>query len=210
MKDLVILVADKDMKHALLGLLTRTEALGIREIETDIHVHPEHDPACAQRGVEFLSMFVGQYRHALLMFDHEGSGKESITPIELQESLNAGFTNSDWGDRARAIVLSPELEVWIWGDSPHVDYVAGWKNRSSGLRPWLIEEGWLETVHSKPYRPKEAFVAALKEANVPRSASLYEQIASKVSLRRCQDASFLRFKTVLRTWFPHESTGHGN
>ena len=198
------------MEHALRGLLKRPEALGIRLIETDIRVHPEHDPACARRGVEFLCMFLGQYRHALLIFDHEGSGRESVTPTRLQESLNAEFTRSVWGDRAKAIVLSPELEVWIWSDSPHLGDVAGWRDRSPGLRPWLVEKGWLETEKAKPDRPKEAFDAALKEANVPRSASLYEQIASKVSLRRCQDTSFLRFKTVLQAWFPRVSNGPSN
>lgn len=203
MKDLVILAADNDMKHALNGILTRPKSLDIRPIETDIRIHPEHDPACARSGVEFLGIFWGQYRHALLVFDHEGSGKESVGAIELEESLNAEFTRSVWGDNAKAIVLSPELEAWIWSDSPHVDDVTGWKNRSPRLRPWLVEKGWMETGRTKPNRPKEAFVAALKEAGVPQSASLYKQIAAKVSLRRCQDISFLRFKTILRTWFPH-------
>ena len=198
------------MEHALRGILKRPEALGIRPIEKDILVHPEHDPACARRGIGFLNMFSEQYRHSLLMFDHEGSGLESNSSTELQESLNTEFTHSVWGDRAKAIVLSPELEVWIWSDSPHVGDVAGWRDRSPGLRSWLVEKGWLETENAKPDRPKEAFDAALKEASVPRSASLYEQIASKVSLRRCQDASFLRFKTVLQAWFPRVSTGPSN
>lgn len=52
---MVVLAADKDMEHALRGLLTRPESLNIRSIETDILVHPQHDPACAVRGVAFLS-----------------------------------------------------------------------------------------------------------------------------------------------------------
>lgn len=210
MKDLIILAADKDMEHALRGMLNRPEALGIRPIEKDILVHPEHDPACALRGIGFLNMFSAQYRYSLLMFDHEGSGRNSIAPNELQEDLNAEFARSVWGDRAKTIVLSPELEAWIWSDSPKVDEVAGWRNRSPGMRTWLVEEGWMDSENAKPDRPKEAFDAALKKANVPRSASLYEQIASKVSLRRCQDASFLRFETVLKTWFPRVSTGLSN
>ena len=42
-KDLVVLAADRDIEHALMGLFTRPEALGIRAIETDIRVHPGHD-----------------------------------------------------------------------------------------------------------------------------------------------------------------------
>ena len=55
MKDLVILAADKDREFALKGLLARPEALNIRPIDARVWVHPEHDPACARHGTEFLS-----------------------------------------------------------------------------------------------------------------------------------------------------------
>lgn len=148
MKDLVILAADKDLEFALRGMLSRPEALGIRPVEanTDIFVEPEHDPACALRGVDFLDNLSGQYRYGLLIFDHEGSGKEATAPQELQKSLNAEFASSAWGNRARAIVLVPELEACIWSNSPNIDDVVGWKNHKPRLRPWLIEQGWLEAV----------------------------------------------------------------
>ena len=201
-KDLVVLAADKDMEHALKGLFTRPEALDIRSIEADILVHPQHDPACARRGVAFLSNMAERYHHGLLMFDHEGSGREQDPVEELQESLNEDFARSAWSDRAKAIVLSPELEAWIWSDSPHVEDVTGWKRRQPPLRRWLTHQGWLQEDEVKPARPKEAFQAALREARRPRSSSLYQQIAERVSLRQCMDRSFLEFKDVLRNWFP--------
>ena len=209
MKDLVILAADKDLEFALRGMLSRPEALGMRTVEEDIFVHPEHDPACVLRGVDFLDNLSGQYRYGLLIFDHEGSGKEATVPQELQESLNAEFVSSTWGNRARAIVLSPELEMWIWSDSPHIDEVVGWKNRNPRLRPWLIEQDYLQTGEVKPGRPKEAFEAALREARKPRSASLYQQIAERVSLRRCTDTAFLELKGILSNWFPPEREENG-
>ncbi len=54
MNDLVILAADKDQEFALKGLLARPEALNNRLVEEQVWVHPEHDPACALRGTEFL------------------------------------------------------------------------------------------------------------------------------------------------------------
>ena len=156
-KNLVILAADKDIEHALKGLFTRPEALGIRPIEWDIWVDPQHDPACALRGVDFLSTFSGRYDYGLLIFDHVGSGREGIQPHELQESLNEDFARSPWGERARTIVLSPELEAWVWSDSPHVGGVAGWRNHQPRLRRWLTEQGWLQEGEVKPKRPKEAF-----------------------------------------------------
>lgn len=204
MKDLVVLAADKDLEHTLKGLLERPEALSMRPIEADIRVHSEHDPACALRGVDFLANLSGRYRHGLLIFDHEGSGREATAPQELQGMLNQQFAGSAWGDRARAIVLVPELEGWIWGDSPHVDEVASWVNRDPGLRPWLIERGYLEEGQAKPKRPKEAFQAALREVGKPRSSSLYEQLARRVSLRQCTDPAFLEFRDLLCNWFPPE------
>lgn len=201
-RDLVVLAADKDMEHALKGLFTRPEALNIRAIEADILVHPQHDPACARRGVAFLSNLSERYRYGLLMFDHEGSGRERERTEDLQESLNEDFARSAWGGRAKAIVLSPELEAWIWTDSPHVEEVAGWKGRRPPLRRWMTDQGWLGENEVKPERPKEAFQAVLREARRPRSASLYQQIAQRVSFRHCTDRSFLAFKDVLRSWFP--------
>ncbi len=200
-KDLVVLVADKDMEQALKGLLVRPEALNIRAIRADIFVHPQHDPACAQHGVAFLSRFAEQYHYGLLMFDHEGSGREPIPIQELQAKLNHKFQDSPWTDRARVIILSPELETWVWADSPHVDDVIGWKGKTPTLRQWLIAQGWLQQGQAKPDRPKEAFEAALRETRTPRSSSLYQQIANSVSLRRCQDTSFLEFQNILRNWF---------
>lgn len=201
-KDLVVLAADKDMEHALKGLLTRHQALEIRPITFDIFVHPQHDPGCALRGIEFLSNFADGYRHALLLFDHEGSGREGVPLRELQGNLNEEFVSSAWGRRARVVVLSPELEAWVWSPSPIVANVMGWRRRFGPLRRWLTEQNWLREGEAKPERPKEAFQAALYHARTPRSSSLYQQIAEEVSLRRCADASFLEFKGILRGWFP--------
>ena len=202
MKDLVVVVADKSMEQALKGLFERPEALGIRQINADTYSHPQHDPACALRGVEFMSNFSTRYQYGLLAFDHEGSGREQTDPQELQEALNQEFSRSAWGNRARAIVLSPELEAWVWSDSPHVSRIVGWAGRGRELRGWLIEQRYLQQGETKPARPKEAFEAALYESGTPRSSSLYLQLARNVSFDRCSDVAFLELKRILQEWFP--------
>ena len=209
MKDLVVLVADKDMEYSLAGLLSRPLALGIRPISHDVFVHPDHDPGCALRGVTFLSNFAAQYRHGLILFDYEGSGRESAPARNLQESVNDDLAHSPWGGRARAIVLEPELEAWIWSDSPHVDRVAGWEQRQPGLRRWLVEQGWIKKPEIKPSRPKEAFEAALRAAGRARSASRYRRLAESVSVERCTDSSFHEFKHVLQMWFSETAAVKG-
>ena len=204
--DLVVLAADKDMEHALRGMLNRPMALGIRALHFHIIVHPQHDPACARRGVSFLSHFglANRFRYALLVFDHDGSGCEGEGREALQNRLNDEFRRSPWDDRARAIVLAPELEVWVWSKSRHVEEVAGWKDRQPSLWQWLTKEGWIGTGEAKPGRPKEAFHAALRVSATPRSASLYLALAERVSLSGCQDEAFLELRKTLRTWFPQD------
>ena len=209
MKDLVALVADKDMEHTMRGLLSRSKALRIHDIQVDIFVHPQHDPACARNGVMFLSRWPAQYRHALLMFDFEGCGLERRhSREEIQKRLDRDFAATDWDDRARTIVLQPELETWIWNDSPHVDEVVGWKGRNPTLRRWLLERNFLNEGQNKPLRPKEAFLAALRETRKPKSANLFLQIAERVTLSRCRDDSFLKLVDLLRQWFPRPTERH--
>ena len=209
-KDLIVLTADKDMRHALLALLrSRSEAMGIRHVAFDILVHSEHDPGCARRGVSFLENYAADYDHGLLLFDHEGSGQERTSRELLQQDLDREFARSIWGDRAKTIVVDPELEAWVWGGSPHVAAVAGWANRSRALRDWLVSQGWLRAGELKPRRPKEAFHAALRRAGVARSASLYERLAERVSLENCRDPSFRELKRTLRTWFPQNGVPSG-
>lgn len=204
MKDLLIVVADKSMEQAMKGLLGRPLALGIRQIEVEIFRYSEKDSGCFSRGVPFMSDYSDQYRYGLLLFDHKGCGQEATPPQELANDLDAEFAKSGWEDRAKTIIISPELEAWVWSDSPHVSKIAGWRNNEN-LRSWLIQQEYLQEGEAKPKRPKKAFVEALCKSNKIRSASLYFQLAQHVSLQRCTDPSFLELKRILKKWFPPEN-----
>lgn len=205
-RDLIVLVADGTMEATAKGLLSRPEALGIREVDCTIVPHPERDPGVFHRSPEFLEPFRSRYRHALVMLDREGSGQEeqlsrSTMESDLEERLAAHWQPG----RCAAVVLDPELEIWWWSDSPHVEAVLGWGERDQNLRAWLVEEGFVEkgpTPRQKPDRPKEAVEKALRVARKPRSSALYRQLATKVSFRRCEDSAFLRFCEILAQWFP--------
>lgn len=200
-KDLVCLVADKNMEQTLLGLLNRPEALGIRAPTFDLFVHEERDPGCCRHGAEFLRAFSTRYRHALLLFDHEGCGQEDSSSETLERRLESELRRNGWDDRARVIAIEPELEVWVWSDSPEVDAILGWSGRLPDLRAWLRQEGWLGGDAVKPDEPKEAVEAALYEVRKPRSSATYRKLAESVSFRRCQDRKFARLQRTLRQWF---------
>lgn len=201
-QDLVVLTADKNAETAIRSLLERHHAMGIRALKTQFFTHPERDAGVVHRGHDFIRPFVHQFAHAIVLLDLEGSGKETLGREGLERWIEERLQNSGWQSRAAAIVLDPELEIWVWSDSPHVDEQLGWKGKSPSVRQWLVKNGLLASNDAKPNPPKDAMEAALRVARKPRSSAIYGTLAKLVSLERCTDPAFEKFKRVLREWFP--------
>ena len=201
-KDLVVLVSDRNMEYAIKGLLLRTHSLGIRQIKTDCYTHPEHDPGRLLRGHDFLRPFVNKYTHALVILDFEGCGQEQSPRDFLESQVEHLLMGSGWGNRAAAIIINPELEIWVWSNSQQVDQILGWSGRNPDLRTWLIMEGFAGARLTKPNQPKKAFEQALRIAGKARSSSIFYQLAGVVGLESCIDPAFNKLKTLLKTWFP--------
>ncbi|MEJ5237357.1 MAG: hypothetical protein WHT82_03255 [Limisphaera sp.] len=197
MSDLVCLVADKDMEAALAALLQRPEAFKIRRISFEIIVHPKRDPGVFREGVDFLRGFQKRFHHGLLLLDARWDGAPTDPQQQLDRALEAASLES-W---ARAVVLAPEPEVWVWSDSPHVAEVLGWSGRTPDLRSWLAQNGLWVAGTPKPQDPKRAMERALWEVRKPRSSALYRALAGIVSVKRCRDPAFLRLRDALQTWF---------
>lgn len=201
MKDLIVLVADKNMKFGMEALLSRGNAFGMREIAFDVYVHPERDPSCLRRAHDFLRQYARAYHHALVMFDREGCGQEEESRERLECSVENLLSRNGWDDRTAAVIFDPELESWVWSDSRDVDRAFGWATRRPDLRQWLVEKRHVSTPLEKPRRPKEAMEEALRLVNKPRSSSLYGEIASTVNFENCIDPAFAKFRETLRGWF---------
>jgi hypothetical protein len=210
MTDLVCLVADKNMEAALGGLLARPAALGIRGITHDVIVHPRRDPGCFHEATEFLLTYRPSHKHALVLLDHAWDGVPAQTGEELERLLGerlsrAGLT-ADW---AEVIAVDPELEVWVFSDSPRVDECLGWRGRHQRLRAWLEAEGLWAATDEKPASPKEAVERTLHATRKPRSSAIYRSLASSVSVDRCKDRAFRKLRAILQRWFanarPHRT-----
>ena len=201
MKDLVVLVADGQMEFAVRGLLARGRSLGFREVTFDIDVHPAKDPGCRARGHEFLRPFTRQYAHALVMHDREGCGRDDHPRETLELEAESLLAGSGWKDRAAVVVIDPELEVWVWSDSPEVAAVLGWTGRQPALWQWLDQQGYRALGQAKPQKPKIALDDALRSSGKRRSSAIFRQLAERVSIHRCTDPAFLKFKALLQRWF---------
>lgn len=204
--DIVALVPGRNEKAALEGILSRQDALGIRPVRYAIDTHPDRDPGCRLRAVDHLKSAIGTCRHAIVLFDHEGSGAERTPAAELETNLEKKLSEAGWQDRAACIVIEPELEIWLWSDSPHVDAALGWRGRVPGLREWLRQHGRMAESAIKPCRPKEAVEAAMRLSGKRRTSAIYQTLAEQVSLSRCQDRAFLKLKATLQGWFPSENS----
>jgi hypothetical protein len=199
MKDLVLLVADKNAHSALKGALGRSEALGIRPIECEFRVHPGRDGGTRRTGPEMLALERRRFKHALLVLDFEGCGTGLPNAAALEAELD-GRLATHWKQAAKSIVIEPELDVWVWGADNAVEAIIEWPAGKS-VREWLREQGFTFAANDKPTRPKEALEAALRIPALPRSSALYQTIAEKISLRRCGDEAFIRLRKQLIEWF---------
>lgn len=203
-KDLFVLVADKRMQDTLSVVLKRHASIGMRRIDFDIQRTLGHDSDSYRHSSSFLKFRRNDYQHALTIFDYEGCGAEErknrMLPLEIEQQLNSELSEV-WGDRAKAIAIVPELEKWIWSQSPHFTSSLGWKGELD-VWTWVQQNNFTLDGNGKPDRPKEALKAALLKTRIPMSTSIYKAIAEKVSLKNCQDAAFNRMLNYLRNWFP--------
>jgi hypothetical protein len=203
-KDLVVLAADKNTDYGLRGLLGRPASLGIRPIlaSTDTFVHPRRDPGCLNEAHDFLRPMLRDYRHALVVFDRMGCGREALSQARLADAVRGRLSASGWENRAEVVVLDPEIEVWVFAASLQVERCLGWPTKRLRLRRWLEERGAWGEGKSKPYDPKAALEIALREIRRPRSSAIYRRLGERVGMQGCTDPGFGKFREVLREWFP--------
>ena len=85
------------------------------------------------------------------MFDLDGCGSADDRTT-LEGILERQLSNR-WGNRAAAIVIDPELDIWAWGGMFHLASAVNWKVEKSGnLNQWLIERKgkWISRLFTPP------------------------------------------------------------
>lgn len=202
MKDLFALVADQDMVETLKALLNRPQSLGIRPIKSEVQRHLGRDPGCRTDAGRRLPLHLRRYHKAIVMLDKHGCGREDSSREDIQHEIERDLARNGCGDRAKAVVIDPELEAWIWTGSKHVAGVLGWQGEDyEGLKNWLMDRGLWSAGAAKPSDPKAAMQALLRKTRKAHSAALFGELARRTTLRHCQCPAFAELKQVLRAWF---------
>lgn len=199
MQDLVVLVADKNMQFALQGALGRPQALGIRPLTCAFRPHMGRDGGVRSTGAELLAREAPRFRHALMLLDFHGCGREQEDPLALEAILDCQL-QAAWGERAKALVIFPEVDVWLWGADNALRESLHW-SQDEPIRDWLRDRGFEFGVDGKPRQPKEAMQLLCRTQKLARSSALYERITSRISLQNCTDPAFGRLRRQLSDWF---------
>lgn len=210
MRDCVFLLADKNMEATFIGFLTREQfnlSLGIRQFEFDLAEDlivdvSGNDPGVYTRAHEFLRPYQRTHRYAIIVLDNAWEGSPGVTAIE--NNIKVNMLKTGWDEENFAvIVIDPELEVWIWQDSPHVAAAFLFK-QNIPLRKWLEARGLWDASEPKPSDPKKAVEETLKISKTPRSSAIYRKITSRVSVKGCTDQAFQRLCSTMQQWFSIE------
>ena len=201
---LVALVADKDIEVALSKVFSRPDALGIQRFQYEILRHPHRDNGCRAQAANYLRQYLRKWKHALVVFDRHGCGS-SDPRDEIEVRVEQALSENGWETRARALVVNPEFEAWVWSGSAHVSRGPGWGGDYARLRARLMEAGLWPSGEPKPPDPKEAVDFALLTAprttRIRRSARIFGEIADRVSLHGCNDPAFRKLCATLEGWF---------
>ena len=209
MKDLYVLVADQDMVETLEAVLNRPKSLGIRPIQHAVARHTWRDAGCCRDASRRLRPYLDQYRKAIVIFDKHGCGREDSPREQIQRDVEQDLVSNGWaGDRAKAVVIEPELEAWIWTGSPYVARVLGWQDGYDDLKGWLVDRRLWAEGKAKPTDPKAAMKAVLRKTNKAHSAALFGDLAKRTTWCGCRCPAFAELEHVLKRWFGDAQAAH--
>ncbi|MDE1953328.1 MAG: hypothetical protein KGL51_01480 [Betaproteobacteria bacterium] len=197
------------MEGMLKGFFSRNafhRAVGCGHFDFDLRrdllvAHGQNDPGLYTRANEFLQPYVSTHRHAVVIVDAEWDGSPGEHAIA--QRLNEHLVKAGWlENNGCAVVITPELENWVWQDSPHVCSALGYESAFSALRTELEIKGFWKPNEPKPDRPKEAVEWMLRRSRKAKSSAIYQQLATQVTARGCTDQAFHTLRNALHRWFP--------
>lgn len=209
MRDLVILVADGTMR-AVFEAFFRRERWDRRLQCASFDLWPQediiNDPLYTDGGVhksahELLRPYLNTHRRAVVVLDQQFGGE---LPADIvRDQIQTNLTANGWAnDRCAAIVIAPELEVWLWQDNPNVARAIGFEGPS--LQAHFRDLGRWPVGATKPIAPKETLREFIKPQKAMKPKVVYSRIAGSVSVNGCTDPAFQLFAQTLRAWFPTE------
>ena len=207
-RDCIFFVADKTMRETFLGFLSRedrTTQLGCSDFAFDpaedlFFAAGQNDSGLNKRADALLSPFLHSHRKAVVALDCDWDG--SPGQAQIIHNVTTQLLQSGWrAEDVIVIAIDPELEQWIWQDSPVLAEELR-MHAPHGLKAVLTQRGLWPEEATKPPLPKDLFIQLRRENNVKLSSSVFKRIAARVPVGLCVDSEFRRLVAQLQAWFP--------
>jgi hypothetical protein len=146
--------------------------------------------------------FHNTHHKAVVVLDCEWDG--SPGQASIRDTISRQLVESGWEPaRFAVIAIDPELEEWIWQDSPVLEKALRHQGATT-LREMLAARNLWPLGLAKPPEPKKVFDQIRQENRVKKSSSVFRHIAAEVLIAACIDPEFQRLVAILQTWFPAE------
>lgn len=212
MRDVVFHLADGQMRSCFEGFFERDQyhlSLGCGPFTVDTNQDLFHDPLSKDPELFYkahlnLMPFFETHEHAVIVLDWQWDQSDK-TRTEIEEHITAKMLSVGWNrDRFEVICIEPELEVWLFQNNnnflDHFRYCDGPRELRNRL---AVDNVWPHE-HAKPLNPKHAIGHALSIGKSVSRSVLFKKICSRITVRSCQDQSFVKLMSTLQRWYPQE------
>ena len=213
--DLIALFSDSEMKGLLEKLIERGQAG--RNCTRPFRWRSLRDPrrdTVWREPDRPLSLFLKMNCSFLIVWDHQGSGREDRDPADVEAEAVSNLVQAGVPrDRVLAVALDPEVEIaWrpVWSkvkqlvaDERQIEPPSDARILAEAQRakPRLRIPDDFETALGR--FPKELFEALVRLLRLRRNPPLYGKLGRAVSLRAVKrEAALARIADAISTWLP--------
>jgi hypothetical protein len=213
--DLIVLSSDAEMKSLLERLIERGQTgrsctrpfrwRCLRDPRRDTVWREPHRP---------LALFLEMDCSFLVVWDHQGSGREDQRPEDLESNAVQRLTEHGVPhDRVLAVVFEPELEISWRPAWPRVKRIVAEERReeppddsmiltaAQRANPRLRIPDDFDAALAR--YPKELFEALVRLLRLRRSPPLYAKLGESVSLRAVKrEPALARIANAISNWLP--------
>lgn len=213
--DLIVLASDAEMKSLLERLIERGQAgrsctrpfrwRCLRDPRRDTVWREPHRP---------LALFLEMDCSFLVVWDHQGSGREEQRPEDLESEAVRRLTEHGVPrDRVLAVAFEPELEISWRPAWPRVKQIVAEERReeppddsmiltaAQRVNPRLRIPDDFEAALAR--YPKELFEALVRLLRLRRSPPLYAKLGERISLRAVKrEPALARVANAISNWLP--------
>jgi hypothetical protein len=210
-RDVVFLVADQAMEQMVRGFFGKEKFhLSLRCGEFDFDpsrdiVRGMGDGWVHKYAGEALSQHRDTHRRVVVMLDSGLSWSPSPPDEQIEADIIAQIEPFWPPERHVAILIEPELDVWLWHrGAASLPHALGITSRlDKDLYEILRENGYWPDGARKPPDPKAAREFLQRPPyRADKSSAVFRRVAERLSVRHCDDKAFLKLRDTLREWFP--------